>query len=318
MSEYVDDKIQENDDKEHAPFRSKSLQELMADFVELVDKSFEFEDVGFGFSTGFDVLDEILSGGFLRKELVVIAGHPDSGRLDLAMNIIKSIALSGKKSAPVAYMGVNQVPNEISFRLVSSLTHIEPHALSVGYLTDEDWPRITGAISLLSEASLHILTTPTINVKNIRKRLIELKSDDPELAVLVINRLSFIDSGVSSEYTPLIYERIMLQLKELAYEMDVAVIICADFPLPKYESRPNKRPVLSDLSPNTSIYEYADRVLFLYRDECFDCESPDSGSAEVIVAKNMLGPVGTVRLAYMRQYHKFENMVLEEIEEEVD
>jgi replicative DNA helicase len=192
-------------------------------------------------------------------------------------------------------------------RMLSSLGRIDQHRVRTGRLSDEDWPRLTSAMSILSEAPLFIDDTPALNPVELRARARRIKRDHG-LGMIVIDYLQLMQvPGFKENRTNEISE-ISRSLKALAKELQVPVIALSQLNR-SLEQRPNKRPVMSDLRESGAIEQDADLIAFIYRDEVYHEDSPDKGFAEIIIGKQRNGPIGTVRLTFLGQYTRFENYI---------
>ncbi|MGD8207223.1 MAG: replicative DNA helicase, partial [Thiohalocapsa sp.] len=180
-----------------------------------------------------------------------------------------------------------------------------------GRLTDEDWPRLTSAVTMLSQAPMYIDDTPALSPTELRARVRrlqrEIKRGERELGLVVIDYLQLMQAPREGENRATEISAISRSLKSLAKELNVPVVALSQLNR-SLEQRPNKRPVMSDLRESGAIEQDADLIVFIYRDEVYNEDSPDKGVAEIIIGKQRNGPIGTVRLAFLGQYTKFENL----------
>jgi replicative DNA helicase len=195
----------------------------------------------------------------------------------------------------------------LAMRMLSSLGRIDQHRLRTGKLNDDDWPRLTSAIALLNEAPLFIDDTPALSPTELRARARRLKREHG-LSLIVIDYLQLMqgNAGKSSENRATEISEISRSLKALGKELNVPVIALSQLNR-SLEQRPNKRPVMSDLRESGAIEQDADLIVFIYRDEVYNEDSPDKGKAEIIIGKQRNGPIGTVALTFQGKYTKFEN-----------
>jgi len=199
-----------------------------------------------------------------------------------------------------------EMPGEqLAMRLISSLGRIDQHHIRTGELTDEDWPRITSSISMLSETKLFIDDTPAMSPSEVRARARRIKREHG-LGLVVIDYLQLMQVSGGSENRATEISEISRSLKALAKELAIPVIALSQLNR-GLEQRPDKRPVMSDLRESGAIEQDADIILFVYRDEVYNEESPDKGTAEIIIGKQRNGPIGKVRLTFHGKYTRFDN-----------
>ena len=278
------------------------IKDLLVDAVDRIDTLFQQDSAITGVATGFSDLDELTSG-LQRSDLIIVAGRPSMGKTSFAMNMAEHAAIRDKVSVAVFSM---EMPGEqLAMRLMSSLGRIDQHKVRTGKLGDDDWPRLTSAVGLLAEAPVFIDDTPALNPTELRARARRLKREH-DLGLIVIDYLQLMQVPGSGENRTTEISEISRGLKALAKELNVPVIALSQLNR-SLEQRPNKRPVMSDLRESGAIEQDADVIVFIYRDEVYNDESPDKGTAEIIVAKQRNGPIGTVRLTFLGQYTRFES-----------
>lgn len=222
----------------------------------------------------------------------------------IAMNMAENVAL--KSGMPVAVFSMEMPGEALAMRMMSSLGRIDQHKVRTGKLDDDDWPRLTSAINLLAETKLFIDDTPALTPTEVRSRARRLTREHGQLGLIVLDYLQLMQSPSSGENRVQQISDISRGLKALAKEMNVPVIALSQLNR-NLEQRPNKRPVMSDLRESGAIEQDADLIIFVYRDEVYNEDSPDKGIAEVIIGKQRNGPLGTVRLTFLGQYTRFEN-----------
>jgi replicative DNA helicase len=202
-----------------------------------------------------------------------------------------------------------EMPGEsLTMRMMSSLGRIDQHRVRTGRLQEEEWPRLTSAVSLLAEAPIFIDDTAALTPTEVRARARRLTREEGELGLIVIDYLQLMQAPAEGETRATEISIISRSLKALAKELSVPVIALSQLNR-NLEQRPNKRPVMSDLRESGSIEQDADLVIFIYRDEVYHEDSQDKGIAEIIIGKQRNGPIGTVRLTFLGQYTKFENFI---------
>jgi len=211
----------------------------------------------------------------------------------------------------VAVVCLEMPGEQLAMRMMSSLGHIDQHKIRTGKLGDEDWPRLTSAVGILSEAKIFIDDTPALTPNDLRARSRRIAREHG-LSLIVIDYLQLMQgSGSSKENRATEISEISRNLKALAKELNVPVVALSQLNR-SLEQRPNKRPVMSDLRESGAIEQDADVIVFIYRDEVYNPESPDKGTAEIIVGKQRNGPIGTTRLTFLGQFTRFENYIHEQ------
>jgi replicative DNA helicase len=284
-----------------------SIKDLLTKAVDKIDELFHRDSPITGVATGFSDFDE-MTAGLQSSDLVIIAGRPSMGKTTFAMNIAENAAIKDK--IPTAVFSMEMPGEQLAMRLMSSLGRIDQHKVRTGKLDDDDWPRLTSAVSILAEAPLFIDDTPALNPTELRARARRLKREH-DLGLIVIDYLQLMQaSGGGHDNRATEISEISRGLKALAKELSVPVIALSQLNR-SLEQRPNKRPVMSDLRESGAIEQDADVIVFIYRDEVYNDESPDKGTAEIIIGKQRNGPIGTVRLTFLGQYTRFENFAPE-------
>jgi replicative DNA helicase len=284
-----------------------SIKELLSRAVDRIETLFQREDPLTGLSTGFDDLDEKTSG-LQNGDLVIVAGRPSMGKTSFAMNMAEHVAI--KNQVPVAVFSMEMPGDQLAMRMMSSLGRIDQTKVRTGRLSDDEWPRLSSAVSILSSAPLFIDDTPALNPVELRARTRRLKREQGDLGLVVIDYLQLMQSTSTVENRATEIAEISRSLKNLAKELSVPVIALSQLNR-NLEQRPNKRPVMSDLRESGSIEQDADLVLFIYRDEVYNENSSDKGTAEIIIAKQRNGPIGTVRMTFLGKYTRFESFIHE-------
>ncbi len=280
------------------------IKTLLAKAVDRIDQLYQRDDPITGVPTGFLDFDDMTSG-LQRSDLVIIAGRPSMGKTTFAMNIAEQAAIKGKY--PVAVFSMEMPGEQLAMRMMSSLGRIDQHKVRTGKLDDEDWARLTSAMGILAEAPIFIDDTPALSPTELRARARRIAREHG-LGMIVIDYLQLMQStGRNSENRATEISEISRSLKALAKELEVPVVALSQLNR-SLEQRPNKRPVMSDLRESGAIEQDADVIVFIYRDEVYKEDSPDKGTAEIIIGKQRNGPIGSVRLAFLGQYTRFENL----------
>ncbi|MDD5581079.1 MAG: replicative DNA helicase [Methylobacter sp.] len=279
------------------------IKSLLARAVDRIEIMFAQEGSITGASTGFTELDKLTSG-LQPADLIIVAGRPSMGKTTIAMNMAENIAI--KSGSPVAVFSMEMPGDSLAMRMMSSLGRIDQHKVRTGKLEDDDWPRLTSAMSLLAETKLFIDDTPALTPTEVRSRARRLMREHGQLGLIVLDYLQLMQSPSSGENRVQQISDISRGLKALAKELNVPVVALSQLNR-NLEQRPNKRPLMSDLRESGAIEQDADLILFVYRDEVYNEDSPDKGMAEIIIGKQRNGPLGIVRLTFLGQYTRFEN-----------
>jgi replicative DNA helicase len=259
-----------------------------------------------GVPTGFYDLDR-MTAGFQAGDLIVLAARPSMGKTALAINIAEHVALN--EGLPVAVFSMEMGAAQLAVRIVGSIGRIDQGHLRTGKLTDEEWPRLTEAIEKLRTISLHIDETAGLTSSELRANARRLSRQCGKLGLIVVDYLQLM-SGSSNDGENRATElgEISRGLKMLAKELQCPVIALSQLNR-SVETRPDKRPMMSDLRESGAIEQDADIIMFIYRDEYYTkdaCKEP--GVAEVIIAKQRNGPTGVVKLAFLKPITKFESL----------
>jgi replicative DNA helicase len=257
-----------------------------------------------GVPSGFTELDKI-TAGFQKNDLIIVAARPSVGKTAFALNVSQNIAT--KTDENVAIFSLEMGADQLVMRMLCAEGNIDAQRLRTGKLEDEDWQRLTMAMGSLSKAGIFIDDTPGIKVKDIRSKCRKLKQDRG-LGMIMIDYMQLIQGDArSGEGRQQEVSEISRELKGLARELEVPVIALSQLSR-GVESRQDKRPMMSDIRESGSIEQDADVIAFLYRDDYYDKESEAKDIIEIIIAKQRNGPVGTVELAFIKEYNKFVNL----------
>lgn len=259
-----------------------------------------------GVPTGFYDLDR-MTAGFQAGDLIVLAARPSMGKTALAINIAEHVALN--EGLPVAVFSMEMGAAQLAVRIVGSIGRIDQGHLRTGKLTDEEWPRLTEAIEKLRTISLHIDETAGLTSSELRANARRLSRQCGKLGLIVVDYLQLMSGSTSDgENRATELGEISRGLKMLAKELQCPVIALSQLNR-SVETRPDKRPMMSDLRESGAIEQDADIIMFIYRDEYYTkdaCKEP--GVAEVIIAKQRNGPTGVVKLTFLKNITKFESM----------
>jgi len=278
------------------------IRSLLATAVERIDMLSQQEDPITGVSTGFTDLDG-MTAGLQPADLIIVAGRPSMGKTTLAVNFAENAAI--KNRVPVGIFSMEMPGEHLALRMMSSLGHIDQHKIRTGKLDDDDWPRLTSAVSLLDAAPIFIDDTPALTPVELRARARRLKREH-NLGLLVIDYLQLMQVANTRENRATEISEISRNLKALAKELNVPVIALSQLNR-SLEQRTDRRPVMSDLRESGAIEQDADVIMFIYRDEVYHEDSPHKGLAEIIIGKQRNGPIGKVMLTFRGQFTRFEN-----------
>jgi replicative DNA helicase len=279
------------------------LNELLTESFERLELLSKERSEVTGLATGFDDLDR-LTAGLQRQNLVIIAARPSMGKSGLALGIAEYVAIDTRK--PVLLFSLEMSRTELVNRMLSSQARVDSGRLRTGRLDDPHWRALGEALGRMSDAPLYIDDTPSITLLEIRAKARRLKQR-VGLELVVVDYLQLMSSSKRSDNRVQEVAEFSRGLKMLAKELDIPVVALSQLSR-QPESRTDKRPMLSDLRESGSIEQDADIVGFIYRDEVYDADSPDKGTAELIIAKHRNGAVGKVRLAFLAHYAKFANL----------
>ncbi len=283
----------------------QDMQPVLTQVVERIDMLYNRDNPSevTGVPTGFSDLDRMTSG-LQPGDLVIVAGRPSMGKTALSLNMAEFVALDA--GLPVGVFSMEMSATQLVMRMLGSVGKLDQHKLRTGRLADEDWRRLTDAVGKLNEAPIHIDETAALNALELRARARRLHRQYGKLGLIVIDYIQLMSATSSGENRATEISEISRSLKALAKELSVPVIALSQLNR-SLEQRPNKRPVMSDLRESGAIEQDADLILFIYRDEVYNPDSPDRGRAEVIIGKQRNGPIGTVMLTFQGEYTRFAN-----------
>lgn len=278
------------------------VQEVIKEALERLQELAEHEGDITGLPTGFKDLDR-KTAGLQKSDLIIVAGRPAMGKTTFAMNIAEHAAI--KNGAPVAVFSMEMSALQLVMRLFSSLGSLEQGKLRTGTLEDTDWPKLTSAMNLLGKSKIFIDETPALSPADLRARARRLKREH-DIGLIVIDYLQLMAVPGTRENRATEIAEISRSLKALAKELNVPVMALSQLNR-ALEQRPNKRPVMADLRESGSIEQDADLIVFIYRDEVYNPETPEKGKAEIIIGKHRNGETGTVNLSFQGRWLRFAN-----------
>lgn len=281
------------------------LNDIIGAYMEELEMLSELNGPG-GLSTGFIDFDNITSG-LQKSDLIILGGRPNMGKTAFALNIAGY--LSSKKKHPESVLWFSScIPKvKLTKSLLASTAKIDIQRLLSGRLEVEDWDNLAITIDTLSKAPFYIHDNPEVTIQQIIQEARELKTKLKNgLSLLVVDYIQLVQSSDSNHNLEQKIEEVTFELKKLAKELDIPIIAISQVNR-KAENRLDKRPWISELRGSPSIEEIADVVIFIYRDEIYWDDSKKKGLAEIIIAKNLQGPIGTVELAFIGKYQKYAN-----------
>lgn len=284
----------------------QEIQPLLVQVIERIDELYNKDggsDVT-GVPTGFIDLDKMTSG-LQPGDLIIVAGRPSMGKTSFSMNIGEHVAI--EQGLPVAIFSMEMGAVQIAMRMIGSVGMVDQHKMRTGKLSSDDWPKVTHAVQVMQEAQVYIDETPALNVIELRARARRLSRQCGQLGLVIIDYIQLMSSNRSENRATEISE-ISRSLKSLAKELNCPIIALSQLNR-SLEQRQNKRPVMSDLRESGAIEQDADLILFIYRDEVYNSESQDKGTAEIIIGKQRNGPIGTIKLTFHGSMTKFLNFI---------
>ncbi len=281
------------------------INSILAKTIEKIDELFRSPYDGVtGVSTGYVDLDK-MTNGMQPSDLIIVAARPSMGKTTFAMNLCEHAAITSDK--PVLIFSLEMPSEQIMMRMLASLGRIDQTKVRTGQLEDEDWARLSSAIELLNtKGKMYIDDGSGLTPTEVRSRARRVAREHGGLSMIMVDYLQLMTVPGMSENRTLEIAEISRSLKALAKELKVPVVALSQLNR-SLEQRADKRPVNSDLRESGSIEQDADLIMFIYRDEVYNDDSPDKGTAEVIIGKQRNGPIGRVRLTFHGRYSRFDN-----------
>jgi len=283
----------------------KGIKVLLQSTLAHIDELSKSDASITGAETGYDELDDMTSG-LQPGDLIIVAGRPSMGKTTFSMNLAEFIAINDKK--PVAIFSMEMPAEQLVLRLFASNGRVPLNDIRTGKIREEDWPRIGMAVKQFSETKLFIDDSAALSPTEIRAKARRLHREHGQLGLIVIDYIQLMQSGNKSDNRAAEISEISRSLKALAKELDVPVIALSQLNR-SLEQRPNKRPIMSDLRESGAIEQDADVIMFIYRDEVYNEDTPDKGTAEIIIGKQRNGAIGKIRLTFTGKYTRFDNFM---------
>ncbi|MDR3086508.1 MAG: replicative DNA helicase [Azoarcus sp.] len=285
------------------------LQPILKQVVDRVQELYDRDNPSeiTGIPSGFVDLDQKTSG-LQPSDMLIVAGRPAMGKTSFALNIAEHVAV--EKRLPVAIFSMEMPGTQLATRFIASVGRIDMQKIRNGRLSDDDWQRLTMAMGKLYDAPLYIDETPGLNPIDLRARARRLSRQctqhGQQLGLIVIDYLQLMNGTREADNRATELSEISRSVKALAKELHVPIIALSQLNR-SLEQRPNKRPLMSDLRESGAIEQDADIIMFIYRDEVYNPDSPEKGTAEIIIGKHRNGPTGMVRMTFLGEYTRFEN-----------
>ena len=278
----------------------KSINEVLVDAYDMIEKLYTNKSDVTGITTGFKDLNKKING-LQRTDLILIAARPAMGKTAFSLNLVQNAALKG--DASVAVFSLEMSKDQLVQRMPAAQSHVELKKIKTGTLDENDWPRIIDAMAVLSNASIHIDDTPGIKISELRSKCRKLKIEKG-LDLILIDYLQLMEGEGNNESRQQEIAKISRSLKIIAKELNCPVVALSQLSRAP-EQRADHRPMLSDLRESGSIEQDADIVMFLYRDEYYHPDSESKNIGEVLIAKNRHGETGSVELVWLGEVQKF-------------
>ena len=284
-----------------------SIKEIIKQTFETIEELSSKKDSVTGIPTGFIDFDR-LTAGLQPSDLIIIAGRPVMGKTSFTLNIAQHAAT--RAGVPVGFFSLEMSKEQLALRMLCAEARINSQKIRSGFLSERDWLRLTDAAATLSEAPIFIDDTPALSVLEIRAKARRLKSEH-NIGLIIVDYLQLMKGKGRVDTREREISEISRSLKALAKELNIPVVAVSQLNR-RVEERENKRPRLADLRESGAIEQDADLIVFIYRDEVYNEDTPDKGIAEIIIGKQRSGPTGVVKLAFLDKYTRFENLLTSE------
>jgi replicative DNA helicase len=285
------------------------IREIMVDSMKAIEQLYERKELVTGVPTGFVDLDR-LTAGLQAADLIIVAGRPSMGKTAFALNIAEYAAVHSQVG--VAVFSLEMSKEQLVLRMLCSHARVDQSKVRAGFAAERDFPKLALAASRLADSPIYIDDTPALSVLELRAKARRLRRDrDAKLGLVIVDYLQLMRGHDGADNREQEISSISRSLKALAKELDVPVVALSQLNR-QVETRADKRPVMADLRESGAIEQDADVIAFLYRPIVYD-KSSGERDAEVIVAKQRNGPIGTVPLTFMSEYTRFENRTEDEV-----
>ncbi|MGB9803211.1 replicative DNA helicase [Desulfofundulus sp.] len=285
-----------------------SVKEILQQIFEYIEERYRNKGTVSGIASGFTDLDRLLCG-FQPGDLIIIAGRPAMGKTSLGLTIAHQVAL--QHQVPVAVFSLEMSRAQLVQRMLCAEAMVDQQKVRTGYLSEEDWARLTRAAARLARAPLYIDDTAILSPRQLRAKARRLQAEKG-LGLILVDYLQLMQGSRRAENRQQEIAEISRSLKGVAKDLNVPVLALAQLSR-SVEQRQDKRPIMSDLRESGSLEQDADVVMFIYRDEYYRPDTEKRGIAEIIVAKQRNGPTGLVELAFLKEFTRFMNLAKEEV-----
>ena len=282
----------------------QAVNPLLTRAVERIDELYSSGGDITGLSTGFADLDRLTSG-LQKSDLIIVAGRPSMGKTAFAMCLVEHAVLNQQQ--PILVYSMEMPADQLIVRMLSSIGRIDQTRIRNGKLEQDDWPRLSTAVSKLKDVPLYIDDTAALSPTELRSRTRRIVREHGQLGMIMVDYMQLMQVTGFSEGRTAEVSEISRNMKAIAKEFNCPVVALSQLNR-ALEQRPNKRPVNSDLRESGSLEQDADVIIFIYRDEVYNEDSADKGVSEIIIGKQRNGPIGVTRLAFFGQYTRFENL----------
>jgi replicative DNA helicase len=279
------------------------IKEIVKESFKVIERLYEKKELITGVPSGFKDLDR-KTAGFQNADLIIVAGRPSMGKTALCLNIAQHAAITVK--VPTAIFSLEMSKEQLAIRMLCSEARVDSARLRSGFLSESDWPKLTMAAGALSDAPIFIDDSAAISVLELRAKARRLKADRG-LGLVIVDYLQLMRGRSGVERREQEISEISRSLKALAKELNIPVIAISQLSR-KAEDRPGRKPQLSDLRESGAIEQDADVIIFIYRDEVYNPDSDQRGTAEVIIGKQRNGPTGKADLSFISEFTTFKDL----------
>ena len=282
----------------------RAVNPLLKEALDKIDELFNSKGAITGLSTGYSDLDDKTSG-LQPADLIIVAGRPSMGKTSFAMNLVENAVVANDQ--PMLVFSMEMPTGSLMMRMLTSLRKIDQTRVRNGQMQEDVWSKLSAAMHQLNDKPLFIDDTPALTPTEVRSRARRVAREHGNLGMIMIDYLQLMQVAGGGEGRTAEISEISRSLKSIAKEFNCPVVALSQLNR-SLEQRPNKRPVMSDLRESGAIEQDADLIMFIYPDEVYNEDSPDKGTAEIIIGKQRNGPIGTSRLAFVGQFTRFENL----------
>ncbi len=283
--------------------KSVHIKDLVKEGIETIDKLYQRKEHLTGIETKFSKLDQMTSG-LQKSDLIILAARPSMGKTALAISIAENVSVGN--DVGVAVFSLEMSKEQLVQRMLCSQARVDAHKVRSGFLSPADWPKLTAAAGKLSSSKIFIDDTPAITVLELRAKARRLKAQN-DIQLIILDYIQLMRSVHKTDNRQQEISEISRSLKALARELSIPMVVLSQLSR-AVESRQDKRPQLSDLRESGAIEQDADVVVLLMREEYYNPTEENAGVTDLIIAKQRNGPVGTVKLSFVKEYMRFENL----------